>query len=166
MGEFAGVFGRNGAGIDPRIVDRLSASLFGVVKPRVWRGESFAMVHRPLRQREVAGSAFLPCELRTGAVIAADCRLDEPSEIADALGLAVGSRIADEALVAAACERWGAGAAERLNGSFAFALWDARDRRLALARDALGTRTLFYVELPGQVLFATALQSLLALPET
>ena len=166
MGEFAGVFRRDGNGIDPAVVDRLTGSLAGVGKPRVWRGDAAAITHRPLRQSDIADTIFLPAELASGAVVATDARLDEPGEVAVSLGLGGEGRSGDAALVAAACERWGAGAALRLNGSFAFALWDEKERRLTLARDALGTRSLFYVEHPRYILFASTLQSLLALPET
>jgi asparagine synthase (glutamine-hydrolysing) len=166
VGEFAGVFQRDGAGVNPSAIERLNRSLSGVAKSRDWRGGHVAMMHRPLRQSEVADSIFLPSELRSGTVVATDARLDEPGEVAASLGLGGERRLGDAALVAAACERWGAGAALRLNGSFAFALWDEKERRLTLARDALGTRSLFYVEHPRYILFASTLQSLLALPET
>ncbi len=61
--------------------------------------------------------------------------------------------------------RWGGQFVERLNGMFAFALWDNRERELLLARDPLGIKPLYYAEpIPGSILFASEIKALCAHP--
>ena len=68
----------------------------------------------------------------------------------------------DTEVVLRALARWGEGALARLNGAFALALWDARERRLLLARDRVGLRPLYFTEAGGDLLFASEIKGILA----
>jgi asparagine synthase (glutamine-hydrolysing) len=62
-------------------------------------------------------------------------------------------------------EQYGVSALARLNGMFAFALWDRRKQQLLLARDRAGKKPLYYtVTSSGQLAFSSELASLLAFP--
>ncbi|HEV7435134.1 MAG TPA: asparagine synthase (glutamine-hydrolyzing) [Pseudorhizobium sp.] len=52
----------------------------------------------------------------------------------------------------------------RLNGDFAFAIWDGRRRRMLIARDRVGVRPLFYTQHRGALIFASEAKALLAVP--
>ncbi len=61
-------------------------------------------------------------------------------------------------------EEHGACCVEQLNGMFAFALWDEKDRRLLLARDRFGKKPLYYADLGDALLFGSELKALLEHP--
>ncbi len=60
-----------------------------------------------------------------------------------------------------ACAAWGVeeDGSERANGMFAFALWDARDREITLARDRVGEKPLVYWSREKKFAFASELKS-------
>lgn len=63
-----------------------------------------------------------------------------------------------------AYEEGGTACLHRLNGIFAFAVWDARDRTLFLARDRTGMKPLYYWADAGQFIFASEIKSILEYP--
>lgn len=71
----------------------------------------------------------------------------------------------DSETLLAALAHWGvAPTLEKLNGMFAFALWDRHGRTLALARDRLGEKPLYYGWSGGGLLFGSELKALRAHP--
>ncbi|MEW6428229.1 MAG: asparagine synthase (glutamine-hydrolyzing) [Thermodesulfobacteriota bacterium] len=56
--------------------------------------------------------------------------------------------------------QWGENVVERLNGMFAFALWDSVERKLFLARDRVGKKPLYFHHRPGFFAFASELKAL------
>lgn len=57
-------------------------------------------------------------------------------------------------------EQWGAELPIRLNGMFAFSIFDAKQRRLLLARDRFGEKPLYYYSAEGLFAFASELQAI------
>ncbi len=53
----------------------------------------------------------------------------------------------------------------QLDGMFALAIWDPKERRLVLARDRWGQKPLFYAELGGSFAFASEIKALLVSPQ-
>lgn len=73
----------------------------------------------------------------------------------------------DSEVLLQACVAWGEASLARLNGMFAFVFWDSQAEQLLLARDRLGEKPLFYIELPGGgIAFASELQALRLHPQT
>ena len=63
-------------------------------------------------------------------------------------------------------KEWGPeGLLRRLNGMFAFAIWDGSKRQLFLARDRLGIKPLYYSFSEQGIIFASEMKSLLQCPE-
>lgn len=60
---------------------------------------------------------------------------------------------------------WGPSCVERLNGIFAFAIWDERKQRIFLARDRMGVKPLFIARTRHSLLFASEIKAILAHPE-
>jgi asparagine synthase (glutamine-hydrolysing) len=76
-----------------------------------------------------------------------------------ALGHAFGSESDTEVLLAAYTQ-WGLDCLARLNGMFAFALWDGHAGRLFLVRDRYGVKPLYYAIRDGVLVFGSEVRSI------
>jgi asparagine synthase (glutamine-hydrolysing) len=70
----------------------------------------------------------------------------------------------DTEVILAAYREWGTECLARLNGMFAFAIYDATHQMLFLSRDRAGEKPLFYMLSDGKLCFASELKGLLADP--
>lgn len=67
----------------------------------------------------------------------------------------------DTEVVIHAYEEHGTACLQRFNGHFAFAIWDARRKRLLLARDRYGTHPLYYRANTNQLIFGSEIKTIL-----
>jgi asparagine synthase (glutamine-hydrolysing) len=61
-------------------------------------------------------------------------------------------------------QEWGTAVAERLNGMYAFAIWDGRNDKLVMVRDRMGIKPFYYYPTPDGVLFGSEPKAILANP--
>jgi len=70
----------------------------------------------------------------------------------------------DSEVLLTAWAAWGAKALDRLNGMFAFAIWDRTEKTLTLARDRYGIKPLYIAETPEGLTFGSEQKAILARP--
>ena len=72
----------------------------------------------------------------------------------------------DTEVLLSAIEQWGVRSSlERINGMFAFAVWDRQERRLSLARDRMGEKPLYFGWVGTHIVFASELKAFRCLPQ-
>jgi asparagine synthase (glutamine-hydrolysing) len=133
----------------------------------VWTGPGVGFGHRRLSIIDLEGGAQ-PMRSADGALVITYngeiYNFREVNAELEQLGHAFATH-SDTEVILAAWAQWGTACLERLNGMFAFALYDAKEDTLFLARDRLGVKPLHYAILPdGALIFASELKGLLAHP--
>jgi asparagine synthase (glutamine-hydrolysing) len=136
----------------------------------VWwdAGSGVALGHRRLAVLDRSDAAAQPMRSGDGRYV-----LSYNGELYDFQALRVelersGARFrghGDTEVLLGAIERWGLESAlERVDGMFAFALWDRRERRLSLVRDRIGKKPLYHAWQGDRFLFGSELSALHAHP--
>ncbi|MDP8230798.1 MAG: asparagine synthase (glutamine-hydrolyzing) [Candidatus Gorgyraea atricola] len=70
----------------------------------------------------------------------------------------------DSEVILHAYEQWGTECLKRLNGMFAFAIWDENRQNFFIARDRLGIKPLYYLHQAGNFVFASEPKAIIELP--
>ena len=135
----------------------------------LWLSEDrrVALGHRRLSIIDLSDAAAQPMLNEDGAVV-----LSFNGEIYNHRELrveleAAGHRFrsgSDAEVVVHGYEQWGEEVLDRLDGMFAFGLWDQARRRLFCARDRMGIKPFYYTCRGGRFLFASEIKALLAYP--
>jgi asparagine synthase (glutamine-hydrolysing) len=81
-------------------------------------------------------------------------------ELREELGAASFRTRSDTEVILRAFMRWGPGCVTYLRGMFAFAIWDAHEHRLFLARDRFGIKPLYWTQTPQGLYFASEMKAL------
>ncbi|GAA2906116.1 asparagine synthase (glutamine-hydrolyzing) [Streptosporangium fragile] len=134
----------------------------------VWLARRAAIGHRRLAVIDVEGGRQ-PMTARTGVgevVLTYSGEAYNFTELREELRRAghVFSTRSDTEVVLRAYLEWGHEMVHRLNGMYAFAVWDGRVERLLLVRDRLGVKPLYYARTDDGVVFGSEPKALLANP--
>ena len=135
---------------------------------QVMRDGRVGLGHRRLAIIDLSEAAAQPMQSPSGCEIVLNGEIYNYLELRAELSSA-GVRFvtaSDTEVLLAAYDRWGVECLARLNGMFAFALYDPARRTLVLARDRFGEKPLYYHRAAdGTFLFASEIKALLARPE-
>ena len=93
-----------------------------------------------------------------GNMLTLDGRIDNHAELCEILDI-YEHKTSDSQIALAAFRRWGEDCFSRLIGDWALALWSSVDGSVYLARDHAGTRTLYFEQADGCILWATYLET-------
>jgi asparagine synthase (glutamine-hydrolysing) len=127
-----------------------------------WAEGPIALAHRRLSIIDVAGGAQ-PMRSADGALaVVCNGEIYNYRELRKELGEERFRTRSDTEVLLELYARDGVAMVERLRGMFAFALWDARARRLLLARDRFGEKPLVYARRGRELFFASELHALRA----
>ena len=169
MSGIAGIWNRGGQPVLRVQLANLSERLAhrGPDGEEFWVQGAVGFACRLNRITPEAAAETQPLVHRSGSVLVFDGRLDNREELLARLHLSpdVSSGCPDPTLVLAAYAEFGDGFPEMLAGDFALGLFDPKNQRLVLARDAVGVRPLYYIQTRDTFLFASEIKALLAHPQ-
>jgi asparagine synthase (glutamine-hydrolysing) len=134
----------------------------------VWSERHAALGHRRLAVIDLPGGVQ-PMSVSTSegeVVLVYSGEVYNFTELRDEL-FALGERFStssDTEVVLRGYLQWGDAVADRLNGMYAFAIWDARHRKLVMIRDRMGIKPFYFYPTADGVLFGSEPKAILANP--
>jgi len=169
MCGIAGIFNLNGEPVSPVILRRMTDA----ISHRGPDGEGFyidsfiGLGHRRLSIIDLSSAGHQPMVTSDGQyIISYNGEVYNFMELRKELknkGYCFNSRT-DTEVVLYAYKEWGASSLQRLNGHFAFAIWDRKRQVLFLARDRYGVKPLYYTFIGNYFIFASEHKGILEHP--
>ena len=177
MSGIVGIINLDGAPVDRDLLRRMTdfMTFRGPDAQEIWIDDNVGFGHTMLRTTWEAETEKQPLTLDGKNWLTADARIDGRTELIAELesklrrsvriaepGNGSGpDRLANDAeLILLAYEAWGEECVKHLIGDFAFAIWDARQRRLFSARDHFGVKPFYYAQVGSSFLFSNTLDCL------
>jgi asparagine synthase (glutamine-hydrolysing) len=163
MSALAGILNLNGAPVDRRVLDEFGRSLakLGPDAGGYKQTDAVGVVFRAFHTDRKSKLERQPLVSNAGHILAWDGRLDNRAELIPQLRDSVEKSSTDLDIVMASYLRWGIDSLAHLIGDFALSMWDPAGRTLILARDAFGTRPIYYYANPHGILWSSDLVSLI-----
>lgn len=146
-------------------VQRMAAAMAhrGPDAEGLWTGSQVVLGHRRLAIIDPGPASHQPMHGADGRfVLVQNGEVYNYKELRAALPGRPFRTNSDTESLLAAWEAWGAESLHRLEGMFAFAVWDNQKEELVLVRDRFGEKPLYYAFRDGQLLFASEVRALLA----
>ncbi|MFJ4689636.1 asparagine synthase (glutamine-hydrolyzing) [Streptomyces sp. NPDC088789] len=152
--------GRPGAAAVRRMTDALAHR--GPHSAGLWERPGIVLGHRRLAVTGIGAAGDQPMTRGHLTIVYNGETYNAPALRTELAGEFAFTTRTDTEVVLRAWQRWGSGALSRLEGMYAFAMWDARARELTLVRDRIGIKPLYWHRGDGFVLFASEIGALLA----
>lgn len=167
MSGIAGILRFDGEAVARRDLERVANALHahGPDRSDIMTAGSIGLIHVLMRMTPEDRFDRQPWRGASGAVIAADLRLDNRDDVLARVGVAPADAMAwaDSRVVLAAWEKFGDDIWPTLRGPFAVSIWDSRRRVLTLARDHFGFNVAMWHRNERFFAFATMPKGLFAL---
>lgn len=174
MSGIAGIYERGGAAVDRALLRAFTHSLAycGPDAQDTCSAGPVGFGHTLLRTGREWQQEKQLATLGGRYWITADARIDCRGELLEAMKgesgdapAATDARLSDSELIVRAYATWGEDCVQHLRGDFAFAIWDAQEKRLFCARDHFGLRPFYYAEVGDAFIFSNVLECIRQHPE-
>lgn len=170
MCGIAGFLGRYDSAPSEDILARMGDSIFhrGPDAGGIYCDDDIALCHRRLSIIDLSAAGNQPMKSLDGRyLIVYNGEVYNFRELRAQLekqGLTFATKT-DTEVILTLYQQEGVDCLQRLNGMYAFAIWDLQERSLFLARDRLGKKPLYYYDYNGRFVFASEIKAILCAPD-
>ncbi len=165
MSAIGGIFNLDRSPVDEAklIAQGIELDARGPDGGRLCKAGPVGMVHRAFHTNRESRLENQPLVSSRGHILCWNGRLDNRQELIAILRPSLEGNSTDVTIVMAAYMKWGLDFLQYITGDFAMSLWDNSEKMLLLARDPIGSRTLFYYHNDKRIIWSTELRLILNL---